>query len=310
MSYFTKVTTWLLTDAGKRFCYYLTGGSSIAVMCSLSLPHTICLDKYKDFLHLYKNGFSVPLTPKLQETFSKALELAEVPARDRHLYKPFACYGFDIFSAGTSYSKYGVIVGLPANFFYENESSVAKDSIKLRDDESIFWELEEGQLLQNSLVLSEKAQIYAIAKEIKFRDSPKVLIDTLVAVTSFLGVYGISNAYNKKLNLYAKPLAVRLVLYSLVGALAFGSYAFCTDVSTVYYEKSADEQLKALNTIFVEGGLEFYTKILNRNRALRKLLGKEGEKIYSVLGNENYFIRYKHVPLVQRRAIFEVENPP
>lgn len=309
MSYFTKFRSWLLTDTGKRFCYYLTGGASTAVMCGYFLPHTIFLDQYKDILHLYKNGFSVPLTPKLQETFSKALELAEIPARDRHLYKPFACYGFDIFSAGTSYSKYGVIVGLPANFFYENEYSVTRDSIKLRNDESIIWELEEAQLLQKSLVLSEKAQIYAIAKEIKFRDTPKVLIDTLVALTSFLGVYGISNAYNKKLNLYAKPLGVRLVLYSLVGALAFGSYAFCKDVSTVYYEKSADEQLKAINPIFVEGGREFYTKILNRNRALRKLLGEEGEKIYSVLGNENYFIRHRHMPLVQRRALFETENP-
>lgn len=52
----------------------------------------------------------------------------------------------------------------------------------------------------------------------------------------------------------------------------------------------------------VEAGVGFYTKQLNRNIAIREISGMD---LYSVKGNENYFLRIKAVPLTARQAYFK-----
>lgn len=41
-------------------------------------------------------------------------------------------YGFDIFSAGTFFSKFGVIVGIPINFTYVDVGATDKHTIRVR----------------------------------------------------------------------------------------------------------------------------------------------------------------------------------
>lgn len=38
-------------------------------------------------------------------------------------------FGFDVFNAGTMYSKFGGIVGIPINFTYDSIDSVSKSDI-------------------------------------------------------------------------------------------------------------------------------------------------------------------------------------
>ncbi|KAJ8933534.1 hypothetical protein NQ314_013947 [Rhamnusium bicolor] len=234
---FQKISKWFLTDTGKNFCFYAAGTVTTSVLLCNFLPHTLLLNQYKDLVHLYKNGFSVPLTQKLEERFQRALDLVEVNPIDKHLYKPFFCIGFDVMSAGSSYSRFGVQVGLPSNFAYETEDMVDK--------------------------------------------------------------------YKIKFNFYTKPLRVRLIIYSLISLFGLGTYAMSKDMTQLYYEEKIDRQLKQTNILFAEGGKEYYNKLLERNQAFRKLLGREGERLYSTLGNENYLFRNKHIPLVQRKSFFE-----
>ncbi|XP_018575031.1 transmembrane protein 177, partial [Anoplophora glabripennis] len=299
-----KIANWFLTDAGKKCCFYGSGAISTCVLFANFLPHTLLLDQYKEIVHLYKNGLSVQLPKKLQERFQTALDLLEVETVDKHLYKPFHCYGFDVMSAGSSYSRFGVIVGLPANFTCDNVDMVDRSKIKV-NHESVIWESEDGKKLLNSLVLSENAQIYAMSKEIKFRQTPKPLLDTIFATSSCVLAYSLGNFINNKFNLYNKPRGVRVTMYGFVGLFVVGLYTMLKDVSQIYFEENVDRELKQKNTIFVEGGKEYYTKILERNQALRKMMGKEGERLYSVLGNENYLFRTKHIPVVQRKLFFE-----
>lgn len=67
-------------------------------------------------------------------------------------------------------------------------------------------------------------------------------------------------------------------------------FTFCTlsqqDSTTVNHEISADERAANVSPSYAEGGLEFYEKILQRNTALRQLMGKEGEDLYTVFGND------------------------
>lgn len=98
---------------------------------------------------------------------------------------------------------------------------------------------------------------------------------------------------------------MRMALYVFITIFMFGNYCLLKDSTQIHYEQTIDEFLKGRDPIFVKGGKDYYEKMLQRNRALRKLLGKEGENRFSSLGNENFFIRQKHVPLLHRKQFFE-----
>lgn len=107
------------------------------------------------------------------------------------------------------------------------------------------------------------------------------------------------------MNLHAGPLSLRAVLYTLVGTFATGTYFLMKDITEVYYESGVDKKLCALGSDFVESGVIFYEKILERNQALRELMGREGENKYSKLGNENFGLRQPRLALIHRKQFFE-----
>lgn len=170
---------------------------------------------------------------------------------------------------------------------------------------SVVWESEEGNQLLNALIVPETAQLYAIAREIKLRDSYKLFVDAALTFMGFSLTYVTSRFLNQKLNLYQQPKQVRFIGYGLVVLLNLGNYLMCSDAVQCFYEDKVDRELKELNPVFAEGGKVFYEKLLERNKALRVLMGKEGESTYTVTGNDNFFLRQKHLPLVQRKAFFD-----
>lgn len=101
------------------------------------------------------------------------------------------------------------------------------------------------------------------------------------------------------------PTATRGILYSIVGLFSLGSYFLMKDMTEVYYETKADKKLCELGLDFIESGVIFYDKLLQRNQALRELMGSEGERKYSKLGNENYFLRQPRLAIVHRKQFFE-----
>lgn len=82
-------------------------------------------------------------------------------------------------------------------------------------------------------------------------------------------------------------------------------YCLLTDYTEVSYEASIDQKLCDTDPEFAQAGAIFYDKILKRNQALRELMGNEGERKYSKLGNENFGIRHPRIALVHRKQFFE-----
>lgn len=144
-----------------------------------------------------------------------------------------------------------------------------------------------------------------MAREIKMRESPKVLLELFYVSIPIIAYYGLSTHINERFNLYSKPRPVRVIVYGLLGTFMAAYYCFLQDFTQVYFESKTDRELKEINPIFIEGGKEFYTKLMARNAALRALMGKEGESKFTVFGNENYLIRQRHLPLSDRKAFFE-----
>ncbi|KAL1517968.1 hypothetical protein ABEB36_001662 [Hypothenemus hampei] len=301
-----RQVSWWLTEKGKRFSFLATGTVLSATLLAQTLPHTILIEKYKEIICRYNKGFPVPVPDKLAKRFEKTLDLLKIENIYRPLFKPFMAHGFDVISAGTM-GRFGIHIGIPANFEYSNEHEVDKSKIRVNNT-SVIWETEEGERLLHALVVPESGQIYALAREIKLRYSYKTMIDTFHLIAWMLFTYMGSTTVNQKFNLYSKPKAVRVIGYSLIGLFCGANYIMCKDITQNLYEEKIDKELKQLDPIFAEGGKQFYTQILERNKALRVLMGKEGESTYTVLGNENFLFRNKHSPLVQRKEFFEQES--
>ncbi|CAG9861829.1 unnamed protein product [Phyllotreta striolata] len=299
-----RLSKWLVSDNGKKACYYLAGGLTTSTVFAHFLPQTLLLHKYKEIVQLYQNGFPVEVSEKLKQRFQKVLDILQIDPKAQQLYQPIHVFGFDVFSIGSSFSKFGSFIGLPINFTYEDTRTINTSKLKIRE-ESIIWDSEPAQKLLDSLVLSENAQLYAMAREIKHRQTLKPLLNAALSFQTVFLIYAVSRQINERFNFYAQPRSTRMLMYLLVGAFCGGIHAMGSDASQIYYEGKIDKELRQTDQAFVEGGKEFYEKILQRNKALRSLLGKEGERLYTVHGNENYLIRQKHLPIVQRKSSFE-----
>lgn len=72
------------------------------------------------------------------------------------------------------------------------------------------------------------------------------------------------------------------------------------------YDGDTDETLASLGPGFISAGERFYDKLLKKNIACRELTGDNSE--FTALGNENYLVRRKRLPLTIRKAYFELKN--
>lgn len=133
----------------------------------------------------------------------------------------------------------------------------------------------------------------------------KVIYESAYPFVCLFFAYNASLYLNKRLNLYMAPPLARGVLYSIIGMFSTGVYFLMKDMTEVHYESDTDKRLCELGPEYVEYGKIFYEKILQRNQALRELMGSEGEKKYSKLGNENFGIRQPRIALIHRKQFFE-----
>ncbi|KAL0880884.1 hypothetical protein ABMA27_002065 [Loxostege sticticalis] len=299
-----RPVSWFLTETGRKFAFALVTGSGLALTAAKFTPHTLLLDRYKEFVHYYSDGQPVPLPKELEDRYKSCLEILKLPEIHRKLISPFSVYGYDLFHAGSVNSKFGVAVGIPVNFTYKSFEDIEKDGIQV-NQKKVDWSTEAGKKLANALLLPEKVQQFAICREIMMTQNNKFLYESAYPFACLFLVYNVSQYINSKFNLYAGPVSMRLSLYSIVGLFGLGTYFLMKDMTEVHYETTVDKKLCELGPDFVESGAIFYEKILQRNQALRELMGKEGEAKYSKLGNENFFLRQPRIALIHRKQFFE-----
>lgn len=91
-------------------------------------------------------------------------------------------------------------------------------------------------------------------------------------------------------------------MYSILGLFGLGSWSFMKDFNQVSNDAEIDKKLASLGPQFVAAGFSYYDKHLKKNIALRNLIGDD---TYTALGNENYLLRQKSMPLTARRSFFE-----
>ncbi|CAG9785693.1 unnamed protein product [Diatraea saccharalis] len=299
-----RPVSWFLSDTGRKFSFALITGTGLALTAARFAPHSILLNKYKDIVHHYSNGKPVELPKELQERYEYCLNLINLNDVHKKLISPFSVFGYDLFYAGSTNSRFGAVIGIPVNFTYKTLQDLEKDNIQV-NQKGVDWTSEIGQKLANALILPEKVQQFAICREILMTQNNKFIYESTYPFACLFLVYNMAHYINNKLNLYKGPVSLRFTLYTILGLFGLGTYLLMKDMTEVYYETEVDRKLCELGPEYIESGIIFYDKLLQRNQALRELMGKEGERKYSKLGNENFFLRQPRMALMHRKQFFE-----
>lgn len=154
------------------------------------------------------------------------------------------------------------------------------------NNEPVPWSTEAGELLKQSFMLSKEAKKFALAREITTLATAEPFVFGTLGAGAVGMVYTMASGVNTKLNFYAKPRALRVILYGMLSMFGYAFWALLKDMATVNYEVDADRTVAGISEKYAIGGLEFYEKILKRNMALHKLMGSKGEKLYTAYGND------------------------
>lgn len=292
---------WFLSEAGRKAAGVagLTGGL-IGALVGL-LPHTHLLDQYKSIVRAYKDGKPLPLDPLVKKRAEEVLRLVDLDEKQKSNVKFFPVPILDTFFAGSTTGSKGAIIGLPITFSYVKKEDIQTKSLLIHGFKEPAWETKEAEELKKSLVLSDKAQRFVIARDISWASTYYVQLQSAALSFSVVNCYFMGRLVNDRFHLLIRaPRVFRVALYGVIVALHATVYIGFKDAMSQYWDKKADSKAASLGRDYVEGGIEYYEKLLQRNRALRELLGDEGRKWYTSKGNVNRILRSDHVPITHR----------
>jgi len=213
----------------------------------------------------------------------------------------FTSFPKDPLHKGSIQLRTGALIGFPSTFSYQTVDDVECSSI-LVGQEKVDWNTSAGEDLRNALVLSDKAKAFVIAREIFYAKSYGIHIDMLLQTCSLLLAYTTGSVLNESLmlTLRLKPWA-RFIVFSTIAAVWLLIFVVAKDAVHCSNDNSVDRSVAKLRKIYAEGGVEYYSSVLQQNRALRTLLGRGGTKQYTHYGNVVSVWRNPSIQLTTRR---------
>lgn len=247
----------------------------------------------------WPQGQPALLSPKLQRLFQEVLQDIGVPSD--HCYEAFTTFTFQPVSAGFPRLPAGAVVGIPASFL--SIPVISTDRSVVVHGQRVDWKSPEGTRLRDALTLSHGAQKFALAREVVYLESGAAALQALPAPACLAGTWALSVGAKHALGLYGGPMNLRAAFNLVAAVVGFVAYAFSTDSLTHALEAWLDRRTASLSAAYSQGGVEFYEKVLSSNLAMRSLLGKPGEKLYTPSGNviPRHWFRIKHLPYTTRR---------
>ena len=264
--------------------------------------HPLYCVSVKFFLFIFdENTFSVGEVCSNNCVLLQVLHRVNLSVDDEGRLDFFMSFRKDPVHLGSLQLRTGARIGLPGTFVCRTVDDVDCSSIWVWQ-EKVDWSSAAGEELRTALVLSDKAKAFAIAREIFYVKSFGVHLDTVMLCISMLSAYSTGAVLNQRalLSMRMKPWARFFVFSTIAVAWLFLSVAV-RDAVHCKYDNSVDRAAAKLRKIYAEGGVEYYNAVLQRNRALRTLLGSRGSKEITFYGNNVSVWRNPSVQLTTRR---------
>ncbi|XP_059826319.1 transmembrane protein 177 [Hypanus sabinus] len=306
----------VLTMAGQFFKKLMLFGSKhrvklLAVSCGgLFATNVFChvfpQRTYGKLYQAWSKGVPAELPDRLQDTFQEVLKDAGVESAQN--YTAFAAFSFQPVSAGVPWLPSGALIGIPVNFNSTGEDGQGiTNRIVMINGRDIKWDSEVGKSLRESLTFSSNAQKFAIAREVMYLQSNGPVLQSVVAPACLAGTYLTALAAKQALGLYSGPFLLRALFNLAAAATGFVGYFLLSDAVNHWLDYRSDHQTATISKSYAKGGIEFYDKILARNRTFRSLLGKMGMEMYATNGNlfPKHWFRLKHAPYTARKEMLE-----
>ncbi|KAL2099330.1 hypothetical protein ACEWY4_005810 [Coilia grayii] len=257
---------------------------------------------YRKLYQAWSKGEPASLSEKLEDTFQAVLKDCTVGSTKN--YTAFASFGFHPIGAGVPWLPAGAHVGIPANFnsSADDLAGITNRTILINGKE-VEWESEIGNSLKESLVFSPEAKKFAIAREVVRLESAGPVLHAAVAPACLAGIFVNSVVLKQIFGLYTGSMLARGLVNVVVLGLGAAFYFLAADEISQWLDYRSDRRAASLSPEYAKGGVEFYDKILLRNKTLRMLMGPKGEEMYAPSGNlfpANVF-SLKHAPYTVRR---------
>ena len=158
--------------------------------------------------------------------------------------------------------------------------------------------------MTNSLVLSEDAKRFAIAREIERAKSMYYLSYGAIFPVMITAGYLFCRVANRKRLLFKRwPPAFRFMMYGATSCIMSYAAGVLKDINNYLTEAELDKMTCNLGMKYAKGGVEYYDKQLKRNQALRTLVPENAAKnSYNLNGDPwpSLFRPYKYRSITER----------
>ncbi|XP_047457940.1 transmembrane protein 177 [Mugil cephalus] len=257
---------------------------------------------FRELYQAWHKGEPVKLSENLEDVFQQVLKDYGISSSKN--YSVFASFGFHPVGAGVPWLPAGAHIGIPANFnsSVDDPSGITNRNIFI-NGKMVDWSGEVGSSLKDTLVFSPEAQRFAIAREVARLQSGGPVVSAAVAPFCLGGVWVYSVLLKQVFGLNAGPALYRGAVNLLALGIGAVSYFLTSDAVNQWIDYSTDRHAAAVSRDYAKGGVEFYEKILSRNKILRSLMGQKGAEMYAPSGNlfPAHILRLKHTPYTSRR---------
>lgn len=264
--------------------------------------HVFPDSSYRPLYQAWYKGEPVTLSEKLEDVFQQVIKDYGISSSKNFL--AFASFGFHPVGAGVPWLPAGAQIGIPANFNStpDDPSGITNRTIFI-NGKTVDWSSDVGSALKESLVFSPEAQKFSIAREVARLQSGGPVMSAAVAPLCLGGVWVYSIVLKQMFGLHAGPALFRGAVNIVALGLGAVSYFLTSDALNQWIDYSSDQRAAALSRDYAQGGVEFYDKILSRNKTLRSLMGQKGEDMYAPSGNlfPAHLLQLKHTPYTSRR---------
>lgn len=160
-----------------------------------------------------------------------------------------------------------------------------------------------GQMFMQSLILSDSAKKYSIARELVLTDTFRVLLKSISYSLSLLPMCALGTVVLSSLP--AKPAKFRAFAFFVLCNVGIVVCLLIRVALENYYQNDADSKVASISKEYIYGGIEYYEKLIQRNLALRNIV-PDGESMYSEKGDQLAFISLlSELPLTFRKKQLE-----
>lgn len=148
-------------------------------------------------------------------------------------------------------------------------------------------------------MLSNNAKRYILAHRVAMHDSYYSHIKAALPLLTISGAGALGETLYTRLKLHHRPFVVTIFLGLVTLSFCGCLQVVLSDALCFMYDKAAQDRVAELGANYITGGIEYYTKKIEMNKALRNLKVK-GEKYYSAGGNESSIWRAQGMPYTVR----------